>query len=108
MSLTGLGKTVSRVVGAKGLRIGLGLEQTRLIGIQPTMVQRSKVHEHGLEKLRDKFKEKLYPAMRQLVIWREASYAQQTLFAYAPEHPATLEAWGMVTRVIDEMIEVIV
>ena len=104
LSLAGLGKMIGRIQKAKSLR--MGLEPTRLMGVQPMMTRKTDLDTDGLEILAKKFGDSLYDPIRQLVVWGEASRTQQTLFAYAPKHEATGEAWRMVERVEREMMEI--
>jgi len=99
-SIQGLASSIVHLQRAKAARISLGHEATRLLGVIPTMHRDNTVaHRHGLKLIRDKFKARTWEPIKQSVIWDEAALMYQTLYAYAPEHSATDEAWHMVDQV---------
>lgn len=100
LSMYGLAKSVSHMKRSKETRKVFGLSETCLIGVQPMMFQGNTLaHQHGLQMIQEQFKQLVWEPIPARTIYREASFAQQTLFAYAPGNPATNELWGMVERV---------
>lgn len=101
LSLNGLAASTSRMSGLNAERRRFGLVDAALLGIVPTMYRHTLAHQKGLEFIETAkaFHGKVLPAMSHLTVWQEREYNQQTLFAYAPEHQATQEAWELVQRV---------
>jgi chromosome partitioning protein len=101
LSVESLSRTLEHMHMLNRGRQALGLGPAELLGVQPTMADtRTNAHRLGLSFLLPEFKRSVWPAMQQRTIYRDASWARQTLFAYAPEDEATTEAWALVERVM--------
>jgi chromosome partitioning protein len=102
LSMVGLAKSVSHMQRSKDMRKAFGLRETVLMGVQPTMYQAQTIaHQHGLEKIRAQFGTLTWKPLMQRTIWREASFAQQSIFSYAPEDAATKEMLSVIELVED-------
>jgi chromosome partitioning protein len=100
LSMVGLGKSVLHMQRSKETRKAFGLEPTHLLGVQPTMFQpKTAAHQQGLGKIREQFGASMWKPLAQRTIWREASFARQTIFSYASNNPATKEIEEVVDRV---------
>ena len=100
LSMYGVAKSVSHLTQIKNTRPMLGMPSTKLIGIQPMMYAANTLaHQHGLNLIREQFKALVWDPIPARTIWREASFSQKTLFAYAPDSPATQETWALIERV---------
>lgn len=100
LSMVGLGKSISHMQRSKATRQAFGMEATKLIGVQPTMYTGNTLaHQHGLTRIAEQFGDLMWDPLPTRTIWREASFAQRTLFSYAPEDIATRECWQMIDRV---------
>jgi chromosome partitioning protein len=100
LSMVGLGKSVVHMQRSKDTRKAFGLEPTHLLGVQPTMFQpKTAAHQHGLGKIVEQFGDSTWIPLTQRTIWREAAFARQTIFSYAPGNPATKEIEAVVDRV---------
>lgn len=103
-SLSGLAKSAGRVSKLQSLRKAQVLPATKLAGVVPTMYRgRTSAHQHGLEHLTERFGNKVYKPVAERIAWAEAGYAKQTLYAYAPDSPATLDAWAVTDRVAESV-----
>lgn len=100
LSLEGLNKTIGHMEMLNGSRERAGLPHAALMGVQPTMYDpRTNAHDLGLEFVVKAFRRQTWPALPVRTVWRDRSWERKTLYAYAPEHVATDEAWAMVDRV---------
>lgn len=100
LSLNGLANTTIRTGNYSQQRKQAGLPGIQILGVQPTMYDaRTNAHDYGLNQIQEHFgKEGTWSPIATRTAWRDAGYANKTLFAYTPDHPAALEAWGMVDR----------
>jgi cellulose biosynthesis protein BcsQ len=64
------------------------------------MYRNTSAHNAGLALLKDAYGDAVYPPTTLRTVWSEASYSRQTVYAYAPESPASEEAWALVGRVM--------
>lgn len=102
LSMTGVAKGVSHMKRSEKTRKAFDLEPTALLGVIPTMYQAQTVaHQHGLGMIKHKFGKLTLPAIAHRTIWREAAFARQTMFAYAPESKAALEMQVIVNHVTE-------
>lgn len=100
LSLDGVSETVHNLTQANRRRAESLFPEVKLIGIQPMMYQaNTHAHDYGLSLMAKEFKQLLYPAIPQRTIWRQCDFAQQVMFAYAPDDVATQEIWAMIDRV---------
>ncbi len=99
LSLSGLGRTLEHIEAHNSSR-PRNQDEVQVLGIQPTMYRAgTTAHQTGLQLLDDAYGEMVYPPTSLRIVWSEASYAGQTVFAYAPDSPACDEAWGLVGKV---------
>jgi chromosome partitioning protein len=104
LAMEGLAKSIQHMTKLNNNRRALGLPDAELLGIQPTMYDvRTNAHDYGLGLIVGEFKRKTFPALPVRTVWRDAAFAQKTVFQYAPEHIASVEAWAMVDRVMKGM-----
>lgn len=100
LSMFGVAKSVSHLTQIKNTRPMLGFPSTKLIGIQPMMYAGNTLaHQHGLKLIQEQFKSLVWEPIAARTIWREASFAQRTLFSYAPDNAATEETRALIERV---------
>lgn len=101
LSLDGLKKSMVHMAQLKGTRAAFGLDNARLMGVQPTMFEmQTNAHRYALDLIRERFGEQLtWSPLAKRTIWRDTTWDRKTLFAVVPEHEATLEAWRLVGRV---------
>lgn len=105
LSLEGLKKSIDRLDMLNHNRQMYGLPEATMLGIQPTLYDvRTNAHDYGLGLVLAEFKRKAWPALPTRTIWRDAAYAQKTIFAYETHDrrakAVTLEeTWALVERV---------
>lgn len=105
LSLEGLKKSVERLAVLNRNKQVIGLPQAQLLGVQPTMYDvRTNAHDFGLGLLREQFHRQAWNALPTRTIWRDAAFAQKTVFAYdTPDRMAKdkvlNEVWALVARV---------
>lgn len=100
LSMQGLAKSVTHMLKMRATRQTFGLEPTKLLGVQPMMYESiTVVHKHGLSLIREQFKAATWQPIIDRTIWKQASFQQQTIFAYAPESDAANEMRQTVERV---------
>lgn len=100
LSLDGLNGSIAHMRAINKQRVANGMPEIQLLGIQPTMYRtNTNAHDEGLRLLTSTFKRQAFPAIPQRTIWVEGAWARQMLFAYAPDHEATIEASALVERV---------
>jgi len=103
LSLDGLQKSTLHISHQNKAREGYGIpEPVQLLGVVPTMFTNTAAHAHGIETLKKHFgDEQVWKPFPQRTVWREAGFAQQTLFSYAPSHEVTADVAAMVKKVAD-------
>lgn len=103
LALNGIARSVERYQEQNKQRKAMGYMPLELIGIQPTLFDyRTNANLFGLQLLEQRFGDGLvWPPIAHRTVWRDASYARQTLYRYAPGNPATIEALDMVKRVME-------
>jgi len=107
LSLDGLAKSTFHVQEQNEARPEHGLSgEAVLMGVIPTMVNmQTAAHCHGIDLLEEHFTKKygnsnlIWTPFAQRTIWREAGFAQKTLFAYEAHHEVTTEVALMVEKV---------
>jgi len=101
LSLDGLKKSKLRMDGQNKMRTSFGLASMELLGVQPTMVnEQTNAHRFGLSAMREAFGNALvWEPIPVATVWRDAGYAQETLYAHAPEHAATYLCWSICDRI---------
>ncbi len=99
LSLDGLAESIRHRSKADKRREMQGLDNIRIMGIQPTMYRKCNVHDYHLQLLLENFKRLTWPSIPLRKTWAETGTANKMLFAYAPSSAATVEAWALVERV---------
>lgn len=100
MSMQGLAKSVAHMQRMKDTRRAFNLDPTRLLGVQPTMFEaHTLAHKHGMELIQKQFGGATWRPIADRTVWKQASFQQQTIFAYAPESEAALEMWEVVDNI---------
>ena len=100
LAVDGLAKSWKRMEAINEYRARIGTPAMKLLGVQPTKYHvQTNSHNHGLEIISEAFKDKTWPALSLRTIWQDREWARQTLFGYAPDHEATVQAWAMVDQV---------
>lgn len=100
MSMQGLAKSVAHMQRMKDTRKAFNLAPTRLLGVQPTMYEANTLaHKHGMELIQKQFGGATWRPIADRTIWKQASFQQQTIFAYAAESEAALEMWEVVDNI---------
>lgn len=100
LSLRGLAKSVVHMQRMKDTRKAFNLKPTHLLGIQPTMFEaHTLAHKHGMELIQKQFGGVTWRPIADRTIWKQASFQQQTIFAYAAESEAASEMWEVVDNI---------
>lgn len=100
LSLRGLAKSVAHMQRMRDTRKAFNLAPTRLLGVQPTMFEaHTLAHKHGMELIQQQFGGATWRPIADRTIWKQASFQQQTIFAYAAESEAALEMWEVVDNI---------
>jgi len=100
LSLRGLAATIARTEEVNSIRESKRLIPLTLAGVIPTMVRsNTTAHQHGLEKIEEKFGKVIMPSTALRTVWSDAAFANRLLFAYAPGHEALAEVWNIVHAV---------
>jgi chromosome partitioning protein len=99
LSIDGLAQSIQHKAKANTSRMARGLDEIKVLGIQPTMYRRkTDVHDYNLQELLKSFKQMVWPAIPQRTVWAERAEAKKAVWTYRPKSLATLEAWAMVER----------
>lgn len=103
LPIAGIANSVQRLVQQNKVRSQMGVHRMTLLGVQPTMMEyHTNAHLYGLKLLEEHFGEgNVWQPISHRTIWRDASFARQTLFRYAPKHEATLEVWTFVSKAME-------
>lgn len=81
-----------------------GIPPLLMLGVLPNLYRDTNSHRFGLESLENFFGDALvWRPVPLRTVWADAARAQQTLFAYAPKHEATLELNAMVERLLERL-----
>jgi chromosome partitioning protein len=100
LSLRGLAKSVAHMQRMKDTRKAFNLDPTQLLGVQPTMFEaHTLAHKHGMELIQKQFGGATWRPIIDRTVWKQASFQQQTIFAYAPESEAALEMWEVLDNI---------
>lgn len=105
MSVQGLSRSYARLMDHNPIRESRGWGVTKVMGAQPMMVQpRTNAHDYGVSLVVKEFKNQLWNSIPQRTVWRDASWAKKTLFAYASKikdesaEAGLHEAWALIDR----------
>lgn len=100
LSLDGLAKSILHKQAAEARRSTDGSREIVNAGIVPTMYrQNTEAHDVGIIQLRERYKRLVHPPMPLRTVWEKASWAGESIFSFAPEDVAALEAWALAARV---------
>ncbi|MCU0465823.1 MAG: ParA family protein [Anaerolineae bacterium] len=99
-SLRGLLDTQLRVDELNQSRKAANMAEMRLLGIQFNRV-RAKVieHEANIRDTAERYPGKVMPSIRERIAWAESAREGKSIFAYAPDSEAALEAFSLVDAV---------
>lgn len=107
MSVVGLSRSYSRLMEFNPIREARGWGTARVMGAQPMMVQpRTNAHDYGVSLVVKEFKNQLWNSIPQRTVWRDASWAKKTLFAYRnmikdeSAEAGLHEDWALIDRVM--------
>lgn len=103
LPIAGIAKSVLRLYQQNKVRDEFQMSKMQLLGVQPTMMDfRTNAHLYGLKLLEQHFGAvNVWHPISHRTIWRDASYARQTLYKYAPTHEATDEVWAFVNKTLE-------
>lgn len=101
LSVYGVGNTRRNTTGINRTRESMGMGKAVVLGVVPTMLDRRTIaHQKGLELLAKNMGENMIlPTLSNLTVWREAEFARQSLFTYAPNSDAAVEMWEVIDAV---------
>lgn len=102
MSLQGLANSLAHMNRMQKVRSAYDMPPIHLLGVQTSMYQtNTEAHQHGYQLIQSQFGDKAWQPITHRTVWKQASYAQKMMYAYAPEHEATQQVWEFVERVIE-------
>ncbi len=85
----------------------LGLGGVELFGIVPTRFKNKTLeHSEMLQQLVDAFGKTVWKPVQDRIIWSEAARAYRPTFSYAPESAAARDAWRLVERAEEAIVNV--
>jgi chromosome partitioning protein len=108
MSLEGLVKSKKHIEQQGDARMRAGLPPIRIAGIQPMLYRSINPHKHSRGLVEQTMPGMVWDSIRDLSVWKSASKARKSIFAYSPKHDAAAEAWALVNRVIAVFDEAVV
>ncbi len=98
-SIASLRKSMSYVQASQAYRKGLGLAETKTLGIVPVNVRpKTFIHKKILEELRtsEDCGSLVWRDLPQRIFWSEAASFKKPVFAYEPDSEAALDAWELI------------
>lgn len=99
LSFDGLVESLKHKDEASRTRKHAGMSEVKVGGIIPTMYRAgTQADDYGIEMLRERFGNLVWPAISLRTVWNQASFARRVLFNFAPETKAAAEAWDTVNR----------
>jgi len=106
LSFDGLVASVQSTTGYSKKRKQSGLEEIKLTGVIPTKFRpKTLEHQEKLRSLREGFGSMVWNPIPMSVVWEEAFARQRTIFSYAYDHPAVNDAWKIVQRTKETVID---
>lgn len=100
LSLRGLAQSTEYMKAHDAERAGYGLPAVRFLGVLPTMWRNTKAHYFGRELLEQwGGTKRVWESSPLRTIWEDRENAQQTMYAYAPDHEVIAEINTVVERV---------
>jgi chromosome partitioning protein len=104
LSLDGLAESSSRLSNLNKTRQMFGINEVTLLGVLPTMVNKTEAHRYGKMLITRHFGEhNVLPSISQSTVWSDANFSNQLLPAYAPKHPA----YDQLARLTDKIQELL-
>lgn len=105
MSIDGLAKSTKHWKQANEERKNRGIPGSNIMGIIPTMFRHNTTsHSENLLSIQKHFGKLTWEPVTLRTIWEQASDVRRTLFSYAPDDVATVEAWNIVNQVQEKLI----
>jgi len=107
LSFDGLIESIKHTTGYSKQRVQQGLSEIKLTGIIPTKF-RSKTLEHQekFETLRQNFGNLVWTPLPMSVVWEEAMARKCSIFRYAYDHAAAVDAWKVVRTAEERILDV--
>lgn len=100
LSFDGLIESFSHREMMQSTRAYLGLKTIEVMGIVPMMYRATTlVHQENLNKLKQRYGNKVWPEVLMRTSWAEASTVGMLVYRFAPESSAARDAWSLVNRV---------
>lgn len=100
LSLDGLVQSLSHKDQVQPTRQQWGLSNIEVMGIVPMKFRAKTIlHKRNLQSMKQRFGEKVWPAVALRTIWGEASLMRRPVFHLAPDSLASADAWKIVRRV---------
>lgn len=99
LSLRGLDKTTHHMKQHDAERVRRGLPPVQFLGVLPTQYRDTRAHAYGRELLEQWDEKRIWNSSPLRTIWDDAEFAQQSLFAYDPEHAVIDEIEAVVEKV---------
>lgn len=102
LSMSGTANTVFHI-GEHNKSRPSYLSPVEILGIIPTMYRKTNAHDTGIGFLVDTYTDLVYDPIPLRIVYSEASFNKQTIFANAPEHDASKEMWAVMARLMNSM-----
>jgi chromosome partitioning protein len=100
LSFDGLIESFTHRDMMQSTRARWGLSNIQVMGIVPVMYRAGTlVHQENLNKLKERYGDKVWPEIFMRTGWAEASTMGMLVYRFAPEGRATRDAWRVVNRV---------
>lgn len=88
-------------------KTGMGYGTITTLGIVPTKTRmRTIEHQENYRMLKEQFGDTVWPPLKLSVAWEEAAMQQRTVYSYAPDSDAALEAWRVTARTLAAVMRI--
>jgi len=105
LSFDGLVASIQATTGYSEQKQKSGLEAIKLTGIIPTKFRpKTLEHQEKLKSLRKGFGDLVWNPLPMSVVWEEAMARRRSIFNYAYDHPAASDAWRVVRKAKEKML----
>lgn len=94
-AVASLRRTMQYVARSQAYRAGIGLIETRTLGIIPNLYRDTNIHQIFCEQLREEFNGLVQRPIRQRIVWSEAAAFNQPVFVYDKNSEATADLWSL-------------
>ncbi len=99
-STDGLAESLKHIGDARETGAEFNLNVAKIAGIIPTMFRpKTGLHQGIVQQIRQQYGDLVWRGLPLRIVYGEAAYFRQMLFAYAPEDVATREMWQIIDRV---------